>query len=136
MLVGNVLHPGHWGAIVRLLYGDVRRRGRRRRSVPVLAVHRARQDVASLELLDDPVLDPGQALAFSDDYPPSREAGPSCRQAPGEEVGQLVEWDDVHSIVQIRVACARDQHELLRLRGGRVGGLAEVARVRLLAVDE
>ena len=44
-----------------------------------------------------------------------------------EERSNRTERDLVHTVVQIDVAGALDDHELLRLRGGREGGFAEIA---------
>lgn len=53
-----------------------------------------------------------------------------------EECCQLVEWNLVHTVVQVHMDGARNDHEFFGLRGRRIGGLAEVARMRLLAVDQ
>ena len=53
-----------------------------------------------------------------------------------EEIGQLVERDHVHPVVQIDMVGAGDDHEFLRLGRGRVGGFAEIPRMGLFAVDQ
>ena len=59
----------------------------------------------------------------------------ASRQVLAEEGRQLVERDHIDLVVKVGVVRARNDHQFLGLRRGRVGGLAEVARVGLLAVD-
>src|SRR5918994_6979315 len=59
----------------------------------------------------------------------------SCEML-AEEGGKLVERDQVDPVVQVHVAGARHDQELLRFRSEPVGMLAEDARVCLVARDE
>src|SRR5215207_3398382 len=58
------------------------------------------------------------------------------RQVLGEELLQLVERDQVGLVVEVDVAGARDDVELLRLCRALVGVLAVVPRVRVFSRDE
>ena len=57
----------------------------------------------------------------------------SSGKVAAEEGFELVPRDEVHAVVKIDVARARDKDQLLRLRRVLVGILAELARVRLIA---
>jgi hypothetical protein len=57
-------------------------------------------------------------------------------QIAAEKVGQLVERDQVHAVVEIDMAGVRHDLELLRLASALVGVLAEFLRVRLVTRDE
>ena len=65
--------------------------------------------------------------AATADFVPQLAASGRLLQILFEEAGDPVERNLVHLIVQIGVPGALDDHELLRLRGRRVGGFAEVA---------
>src|SRR5436190_2061009 len=64
--LAHLLHPVHRLAVEFLLDGDVRHRGRRRRSVPVLLPRRTPDHIAGVDLLDRtaPLLHPATAHRY------------------------------------------------------------------------
>src|SRR5690242_3995589 len=54
----------------------------------------------------------------------------SSSEVLAEKVGELAERDQLHPVVQVHVASARNHHEFLRFGGELVRFLAELARVR------
>ena len=55
---------------------------------------------------------------------------------PVKESFELVPRDQVHAVIQINMARARHEDQLLRLRRALIRVLAELAGVRLIARDE
>lgn len=53
-----------------------------------------------------------------------------------EEIKELLPGDDLRAVVEIDVACIRDEHEFLRLGGETVRILAEFTGMGVRAGDE
>ncbi len=77
---------------------------------------------------------------FSRERLPCRFVTGQCNGLSGEVVVEegveFVPGDQVHAIVKIDVVGARNDHKLLRLRRGCIGGFDEVPRVGFFAMDQ
>src|SRR3954449_2855175 len=72
-------------------------------------------------------------LSHAEPFPPGEAISP---QIVLEERSQLVEWDQVHPVVEIDMSGARDDHKFLWLTGKPVGLFAELPAMRVPASDE
>src|SRR4051794_23191524 len=72
-------------------------------------------------------------LSHAEPFPPGEAISP---QIVLEERSQLVEWDQVHPVIEIDMSGARDDQEFLGLTGKPVGLFAELPAMRNLPRDE